>query len=167
MVSCAGFDRQYRFARRALDLLPDDEEAVFEATHRGLLMSGLTEADFVRPSALLREMFGTALRFSAPRVRLNYDAGWQQPIMGFRVAVTVSGMAPVRRSLEMRGAAIHDIEVRPETAVIRGEAALIDLIGYPRALGRLSRDSAHAIFWLSHYVPLWSYVTETMACHAD
>lgn len=38
---------------------------------------------------------------------------------------------------------------------------------YTRTLRRLSNDSGHIALWLSHYEPLWSYASETMACYAE
>jgi hypothetical protein len=166
-ASCADFDRQGIFARRALDLLPDREGVIFEATARGLRMLGQTEADLAGPVRLLREVFGAGLKLSPPHVRLAYADGWQQPIMGFRVTARAGCMARVRHSLEQRGAQIADVELGTAAGVIRGKAPLLDLMGYARTLRRLSDDSGHIALWLSHYEPLWSYASETMACYTE
>jgi hypothetical protein len=166
-ASCVDFDRQGVFAWRALDLVPDYEGVIFQATAKGLLMLGQTEADLVDPGQLLRGIFGVGLNLSSPHVRLAYADGWQEPIMGFRVATQPGCMAQVRYSLEKRGARISDVEIGRVAGVIRGTAPLLDLIGYTRTLRRLSNDSGHIALWLSHYEPLWSYASETMACYAE
>jgi len=85
--------------------------------------------------------------------------------MGFRIATEPSYVEPIRKGLSFRGANISDIEKRVPTSVIRGEAPLIELIGISRTLRQLSNESTQAVLWLSHYQPLWSYSTETMACY--
>lgn len=166
-ASCADFERQEVFARHAQDLLPDYDGVLFKATRSGLLMLGQTEADLAAPGRLLRELFGKRLNLSPPHVWLAYADGWQQPIMGFRVATQVSDLTQVRRSLERRGARISHVELGRSTGVIRGQAPLIDLIGYTRTLSRESHDTGEISVWLSHHEPLWSYTSETMACYAE
>lgn len=166
LVTIAGTGRQLAFAHKACDLLPASEETRFEVSGRGLLMLGQAEADLDAPRQFLRDVFGDRVRFAVPRVRLVYADGWQQPIMGFRVEASPSHLKQVECSLEKREAEIADVEVVAHTGVIRGRAPLVDLIGYPRTLNRLSAGTAHATLWLSHYEPLWSYSNETMACYA-
>lgn len=166
LVTIAGAGRQFAFAHKACDLLPKSEETRFEASGRGLLMLGQTESDLNAPRQFLRDAFGGRVRFAVPRVRLVYADGWQQPIMGFRVETSPSHLKKVESSLEKRAAEIADVEIKACAGVIRGSAPLVDLIGYPRTLHRLSAGTARATLWLSHYEPLWSYSNETMACYA-
>lgn len=156
---------QLAFARKARELLPDGGDFALEATRDGLLILGRTEADLAEPRRLLRDAFGADVRFSTPGVRLLYADGWQQPIMGFRVVAAPADVRPIEACLARRAAEISDVEVRPDSGVIRGQAPLATLLGYPRALRRLSGGTAHATLWLCHYRPLWSYSSETMACY--
>lgn len=167
LVTSAGSGLQIAFARKAIGLLPESTETRFEISNKGLLMLGQTENDLEVPRQFLREVFGGQVRFATPRVRLVYADGWQQPIMGFRVEASPSHLKKVESSLEKRAAEIADVEIMPRAGVIRGRAPLVDLISYPRTLQRLSAGTAHATLWLSHYEPLWSYSTETMACYAE
>lgn len=165
-VTNAGGGSQAAFARKALDVLPWSEETLFEASTQGLLMLGQTEEDLTVPRRILRDVFGAQLRFSAPHVRLVYADGWQQPIMGFRVEAKPAYLEQVERSLERRAAQIADVERQSRAGVIRGSAPLAGMIGYRRSLDRISAGTGHATLWLSHYEPLWSYSSETMACFA-
>lgn len=167
LATRVGGGRLIAFARMARDLLPDDEATRFAASNKGLVMLGQTEEDLVAPRRFLRDVFGDRVRFSVPRVRLIYADGWQQPIMGFRVETSPSHLKKVEQSLAIRAAEISDVEVQRRAGVIRGSAPLVDMIGYPRSLRRLSDGTAHATLWLSHYEPLWSYSSETMACFAE
>lgn len=167
MVTCSKYRAQRVFAKKAFELLPEYEDTVFEPTCDGLRMFALTEADLIKPRAFLVEVFGSAVKFAAPHIRLAYADGWQEPIMGFRIATESSYVEPIRKSLTVRGASISDIERRVPTSVIRGQAPLLDLLGFARTLRDLSKESAEAVLWLSHYQPLWSYSSETMACYRD
>lgn len=153
------------FARTARELLAGVDDIVFDITRDGLTLFALSEEDLAAPRRLLRDAFGSALRFSAPAVRLRYADGWQQPVMGFRIVAAPADIARIERGLTRRGAAIADIERQARNGVIRGQAPLARLLGYPRALHRHHAGTAHATLWLSHYEPLWSYACETMACY--
>lgn len=167
LVTCPKYKTQRIFAKQAIDWLPEYEDTVFEATRDGLRILGMTEADLLKPRTFLMEVFGPEVRFTAPHIRLAYADGWQEPVMGFRIATEPSYLEPIRKSLAVRGASISDIEKRQPTSVIRGEAPLLDLLGFSRTLRKLSRESAEAVVWLSHYQPLWSYSNETMACYQE
>lgn len=167
LATCAGGGLQIAFSRQAAALLPQREETLFDASNRGLLMLAQSEDDLTAPRRFLREVFGGRVRFAAPRVRLLYAAGWQQPVMGFRIAAPTALLDRIETGLRRRGAALDDIEHDARRGVIRGHAPLAALLGYPRALRRLADGAIDASFWLSHYEPLWSYASETMACYAD
>lgn len=153
------------FVRRAGELLSGNDGIAYEPARDGLLILAQAEDELDDPRRVLRDAFGSGVRFGAPSVRLRYADGWQQPIMGFRVAATAADLPRIESGLAQRGAKIADIERRNDDAVVRGQAPLARLLGYPRALRRLSAGRAHATFWLSHYEPLWSYSSETMACY--
>lgn len=167
LVTCSGFRQQGTFAQKAFDLLPAFPDMACEITRKGLLLLGETEADFVKPREFLSETFGSGVRFTAPQIRLAYDSGWQEPVMGFRIVIDSRHLEAIRQTLLTRGASIGDIETRAATSVIRGEASLLDLIGISKTLHRLSNESAQAVLWFSHYQPIWSYATETMACYRE
>ncbi len=167
LVTCPKYRTQRIFVKKAIDLLPEYKDTVFEATRDGLRILVMTEADLLKPRTFLMEMFGPEVRFATPHIRLAYADGWQEPIMGFRIATEPSYVEPIRKSLSAHGASISDIEKRQPTSVIRGEAPLLDLLGFSRTLRKLSRESAEAVVWLSHYQPLWSYSNETMACYQE
>ncbi|MDD3528568.1 MAG: hypothetical protein PHS77_01710 [Gallionellaceae bacterium] len=158
---------QVACARHALDLMPEGETTRLEVSDDGLLMLGQSEDDLIVPRMVLRDIFGSRVRFSAPRVRLMYADGWRQPITGFRVEVDSRHLKHVEHGLRRRTAEIVDVEVRPGAVVIRGSAPLAGMIGYPRSLQRLADNSARVAIWLSHFAPLWPYSTETMACFAE
>lgn len=168
LATCAGNGPQATFARQAISLLPRREETLFDASNRGLLMLAQSEDDLSAPRQILRDTFGKHMRFTAPHVRLLYDVGgWQQPIMGFRIVALAALLERVETDLRRRDAAFDDIELSKQRGVIRGHAPLAALLGYPHTLRRLGDGAIDATFWLSHYEPLWSYASETMACYAD
>lgn len=166
LVTWTGRGSQMAFAKRAFDLLPRRDEVLLEISAKGLTILAQTEEDLIQPAEFLTDVFGQSVRFSIPHVRLLYDDGWLQPIMGFRIEVQpVSSLRQVKHSLSTRSAEISNIELQTSAGVIRGEAPLVGLIGYPGSLQRLSKGKARATLWLSHYEPIWSYTNETMACY--
>lgn len=165
LATCNDGHSPLAFVRKARELLIDNEDIALATRHDGLLILGHAELDLVEPRRVLRQAFGDSVQFAAPAARLLYRGGWQQPIMGFRVRADRADTRQIQSGLESRAAKIFDVEERGHSSVIRGQAPLARLIGYPGALQRLTDGSAHAIFWLSHYEPLWSYSSETMACY--
>jgi translation elongation factor EF-G len=167
LVTCRGSGSRIAFNRKVCQLLADNEDIVLEAAREGVTILAQSEIDLIAPQRTLRAAFGSAVRFSPPTVRLLYEDGWQQPVMGFRIATPSAHLPQVERSLTRRSAAVFDIEARDGSAVVRGQAALATLLGYPRILRRLTRGTGHATLWLSHFEPLWSYSSETMACYQE
>jgi predicted deacylase len=166
LAMCADGTPQRRFARKAGELLRENEDIVLKITDEGLRIFARLEADLAAQRELLRDAFGASVQFSAPVVRHLLSDDCRHPIMGFRIVTGRAEVKTVEDSLKRRRAAISDIEIQTQGAVIRGQAPLATLMGYPRTLRRLSGGSAHATLWLSHYEPLWTYSRETMACYA-
>ncbi|MGE5386386.1 MAG: hypothetical protein ACM3SV_10940 [Betaproteobacteria bacterium] len=167
-VTCLEDPEGADFVRKVRELLVGNEDIALEAaSNEELIILAQSEIDLAGPRGLLRAVFGDAIQFSAPAARLLYSDGWQQPIMGFRIAAPSSILRLIETSLALRGASITDVEVRDSGAVLRGQGPQAALIGYPRILSRLSRGSAHAAFWLSGYQPLWSYSNETATCYQE
>lgn len=154
-------------ARDARAWLPVKPETRYEVSEAGLRMLGQSEGDLVEPREILQALYGERVRFAPVQVRLIFAGGWFQPIMGFRIEADAAYLSPVTRALEQRAARVSDIEWRPRRSILRGEAPLSGLIGYPCSLKRLSGGTAHATLWLSHYEPIWAYSPETMACYAE
>ena len=60
----------------------------------------------------------------------------------------------VIQDLVERTADIEAFDWMAPRPVVRARAPLRQLLGYPQALARLSRDDAELRMWLSHYAPL-------------
>lgn len=167
LVTCTDASQRSQFFPHARSLLAGVDGVSLEPARHGLLLLAQSETVLDEAGRILRDAFGDTLRFSASEVRLHHEDGWQQPIMGFRIVAAPPDVGPISGSLARRSARIDDVEVRSGSGVIRGQAPLTRLLGYPRTLSRLSSGTAHATFWLSHYQPLWSYSSETMACYSE
>jgi hypothetical protein len=71
--------------------------------------------------------------------------------MHLRISMYADLRAAVKRALRARGATLTEEYVRSTYCVLRYEARLADLLGFPAELRRLSAGSARHWIALSHY----------------
>lgn len=142
---------QFAFAVEARELLPQHEEFVSNASHRGLHVMARNEDGLAAPVELLREVYGPTLHVEAPQVRLIGGVQLQEPIMHVRVALESGLRESVKRELRRRGAQTLEEYVRSSYSVLRCEAPLARLLGLPAELARLTAGRAKHWIVLSHY----------------
>jgi translation elongation factor EF-G len=145
---------QLRFARRALELLPQFPDRSYEATGKGLIIRGETELAVHRPTELLKSVFGDQVRIGALTIRYREGEVLQEPHMGVRVQCPAKFFEAVRADLLARGATLLDEELSATFGIVRCTAPLARLLGYSDALAKMTDGSAREVMWFSHYAPV-------------
>jgi regulator of nucleoside diphosphate kinase len=144
---------QLTFARHAEQLLPKEGDVEAEATHRGLVLRGETEAALEQAVELLRGNFANQIRVGPAVVRYHDGLIREEPYMGLRVRCSPEHFEAIMGNLIARGALIVASKIEPACGEIRATAPLARLIGYRRSLARLTTGTAREVMWLSHYAP--------------
>jgi predicted membrane GTPase involved in stress response len=147
---------QLAFARRAMALVEESEELRRQASHQGLLMLGNSEASLRVAVEILRDRYGDSLEIERPRVRYVSDGTLQQPIMELHVFIPLRYLGAVRRDLEARRAVIAEIAIRHGVCAIDAAAPLARLLGYAKALDRLTAGTGDHSMRLLRYAPVSS-----------
>lgn len=145
---------QLTFARHALQVLPQGGESAFEATHKGLVLRGETEASLERAVEVLKDHYGNHIRVGPAEVRYRQGLGLEEPHMGVRVLCPPVHFRMVEADLVARGGTILDAELASRFGVVRATAPLANLLGYVSALSELTAGTAREVMWLSHYAPV-------------
>jgi regulator of nucleoside diphosphate kinase len=144
---------QLTFARHAEQLLPQDDEVEVEATHKGLLLRGETEATLEHAAELLRDYFGNQIRVGPAIVRYHEGTTLEEPHMGLRVRCSPEHFEAVRADLRARDASIMASKIDLACGEVRATAPLAKLMGYARSLAKFTSGTAYEVMWLSHYAP--------------
>ena len=145
---------QLAFARRAVEVLPEDEWTRYEPSRKGLKVLAETELALERPIARLHEVYGNAVRIGPPTVRYQPGKPLQEPHMGLRVTCPPDCFEALRADLQMRRAVIVDAEPGTQLGILRATAPLGRLIGYPASVAALTAARAKLVMWLSHHAPI-------------
>lgn len=146
---------QLGFARGARMLVPERDDVACEPTSAGLLIRAETETALERPIALLREVYGEALRVGPPTIRCRETAdGVSEPYMGLRVRCPRDRLEAVRAGLVRRDGQIVEAHAEGLYAVVRATAPLVRLLGYAGELAALTGEHGHLVMWFSHYAPV-------------
>ena len=144
---------QLTFARQAMQRLPARTDALFDASHRGLVLRGKTEAALERPVRVLMGYYGNDIEVGAASVRLHHGSMLEEPFMGLVVLCHAHSAAVVKTDLRSRGGVICDEDGTRQFATIRATAPLAKLLGYAEQLSEIAAG-ASVIMWLSHYGPV-------------
>lgn len=144
---------QLAFAQRALGLLPEWRECLFEASGEGIVVRGETESALDGAIGVLREVYGEQIAVGPLTIRYRRGEALEEPHMGLRVLCAAKDFPAVRDDLVSRGATILDAEVVQSVGVVRATAPLAKLLGYSRYLETLTAGSAREVMWLDHYAP--------------
>jgi hypothetical protein len=147
---------QLTFARHALQRLPPSEEGVSEAAHRGLVLRGETESALQRPIEILRDYYGSQIRFGSMTVCYHRGLSLEEPHMVVRVMLPMGHFDAVKDDLLGRRAVILEAEQTTPFGLIRATAPLAQLLGYGQSLSELTSGRACVVMWLSHYAPVES-----------
>jgi len=151
LVKRRGMAFQFAFATEAKALVPAADDFAVTASHKGLHVLARDEEGLVRPVLVLRQAYGESLELAPPRVRLIKGVQVREPIMNLRISMYAEFRAAVKKALRGRGATLTGEYVRATYCVLRYEARLADLLGFPAALRRLTAGSAKHWIALSHY----------------
>jgi hypothetical protein len=142
---------QLTFARHAQQLLAEVEEIEAEASHRGLVLRGETEAALEQPVQLPRDYFGSQISVGEPMVRYHHGLSVEEPHMRLRVRCLAKHFDAVRADLESRDALIVRSHRTSTLGVLLATAPLARLLGYSRSLAQLTAGTAQGVLCLSHY----------------
>lgn len=145
---------QLNFARHAEPLLSQEDEVEVEATHRGLVLRGETEAALDRAIQRLRSYFGNQIRVAPAIVRYHHGATVEEPHMALRVGCPAEHFEAVKAGLIARDALIVASIIDCACGEIRATAPLAKMMGYARSLTQLTLGTAHEVMWLSHYAAI-------------
>lgn len=145
---------QLDFARKAIQLLPQESGTAFAADVRGLVIAAETEMALERPVRRLSDVYGDMVRIDPPRVRYRYGQHVEQPIMGLRILCPPECYEAIREDFRLLGVAIMDAEVNRRFGIVRASAPLAGLIGYPDRLAGITGRRGQLVMWLSHYEQL-------------
>lgn len=151
LVKRRGMAFQFAFATEAKELMPMGDDFAATTSDKGLHVLARDEEGLVRPVLVLREVYGESLELAPPRVRLIKGVQLKEPIMHLRISMYTELRAAVKGALRARGAMLSEEYVRSTYCVLRYEARLADLLGFPAELRRLSAGSARHWIALSHY----------------
>lgn len=145
---------QLAFARAAIEIVPRDESTAYEPSGNGLTLLAETELSLERPLARLREFYGDELRVESPLVRYKKGDRLEEPYMGLRVLCGPPSFESIRHDLLNRRAKIVDQELNSRFGVLRAEAPLASLVGYPAHLEKITQGRGQLAMWLSHFAPV-------------
>ncbi len=146
---------QTGFARMTMQLMPVFEDATVEATVHGLKILGANEMALTAPGRVIREIYAHEVLLEEPQVRWHYYAGrLREPVMHVRTSVDSEHAEVVIQDLVARGATIASVDWLHNPGVVRAQAPLQNLLGYPQVLAELSKGTANLKMWLSHYAPV-------------
>jgi hypothetical protein len=151
LVRRKGAAFQFAFATEAKELVPQRDDFLLNASHKGLHVLAKNEEGLTMPVEVLREVYGPNLQVEPPKIRLIEGVQLQQPIMHARISMYADFREAVKRAFRRRGATLTEEYVRSTYCVLRYEAPLADLLGLSAELSRLTADTAKHWVALSHY----------------
>ena len=142
---------QLGFAQEARQRVPHGEDFVLQPSAQGLCVLARDEESLGKPIGLLREIYADRLEIEPPRARIIRDGQVKEPIMHLRISMEIRFLDPVARAMLGRGRAPEEEYARGKYCVLRYEAPLADLLGFPEELGRITGGTAEHRMALSHY----------------
>lgn len=151
LVRRRGAAFQLAFATEAKELMPPADDFALDASRKGLLVLASNEEALERPVQVLRDVYGPQVVMEPPRVRLLGGVQLKEPIMHLRVSMYAHFREPVKAALAKRRAMLSEDYVRDTYCVLRYEAPLASLLGFPAELARLTAGTAKQWIALSHY----------------
>lgn len=137
-----------------MECLPNDAGASYASDVRGLVIAGETEMALERPVRRLVDLYGEMVRIGPLTVRYRHCDGLEQPVMGLRVLCPPTCFERIREDLRQRRAAIMDAEVNGSFGIVRANAPLAILLGYPDRIATMTAGKGRLVMWLSHYETL-------------
>ncbi|MDM0011954.1 hypothetical protein QTH87_05815 [Variovorax sp. J22P168] len=137
-----------------LDWLGKPGRCLFVETQSGITVCAADEDVLQEVTACVRQAQGASIAFDAPRVHTMRDPlrGLLQPSMFVRLRAPHPEAERALAELLRRGARILEREWQPDALVLRAEALLADLLGYPAFVRTLAQGRATLWIWLRRYV---------------
>jgi hypothetical protein len=151
LVKRRGMAFQFAFATQAKELMPRADDFAATASHKGLHVLAQNEDSLARPVQVLRDAYGSSLVLEPPQVRLIGGVQVREPVMHLRISLHTHLREAVKSALWRRGAVLTEEYARSTCCVLRYEAPLADLLGFPAELSKLSAGKAKHWITLSHY----------------
>jgi regulator of nucleoside diphosphate kinase len=151
LVRHRGARFQLGFATEAKLRLPASDDFALSASRLGLHVLARNEDGLGAAAAVLHAAYPSTLEVGPPMVRLIQGVHVQEPIMHVRINLQASDEEAVKRALALRGATLQEEQERARRTVLRYEAPLARLLGFPAQLGRLTSGTARHWIVLSHY----------------
>ncbi len=146
---------QRAFAHEAVRTLGAPPTGVaYEIGLTGLRIYAGNEMVLTRALDQVRADFGERVRIDPPRVRYRVGKRVEEPVMDLLVHTPEACAEAVRADLHTRGADMVDVSLEPTLAIVRAQAALQALMGYPDWLTGATGHTAKLSMWLSHYRPV-------------
>lgn len=145
---------QMGFARKTMQLMPELEDIVLEASEQGLKILGASEMALAMPGEIIRHIHEEDVELNEPRVRLLYDTVVREPIMWVRTSVGNTYAEALVQDLVARTALIEAVDWGHTQTVVCAQAPLRNLLGYSQALLNLSIHATTLKMWLSHYAAI-------------
>lgn len=145
---------QLGFATEAKKRVEPGDGFVLSASRAGLHVLARNEGELAAPLQSLLDLYGAALEIGRPTPRLIHGIPVQEPVMHFRISLHTADLPAVKRALQAREALIEEEYARTLRAVVRGEAPLARLIGFPAELRLMAYEHARCWIVLSHYAPV-------------
>ena len=142
---------QFALATEAKELMPRADDFAVSASHKGLHVLAQNGESLARPVQVLREVYGSTLVMEPPKVRLIEGVQLKEPIMHMRISMYADFREVVKNALRRRGATLSEQYLRSTYCILRYEAPLADLLGFPAELSRLTVGTAKHWIALSHY----------------
>jgi len=143
---------QIDFAREATRTLVDSDELLFEPYEHGLAIFAANEDALEAPRRILREIYGDFVEVRQPQVRYIPGKPPQEPLMSVRVTGRADSVGRVLAELRLRSAHIVEQCIRGRIVILRAEARLADLLGFPARLARITDGTATHSIRLLRYV---------------
>jgi hypothetical protein len=147
---------QIEFAQRARAALSDSDELLARPRPSGLALFAANEEALEQPVRILRELYGDFVELRPSRARIIPGNPAQEPIMSVRVVGRVEHAGAIVAELRRRCARIDEECVRGRTLILRAEAPLALLLGFPGALRTITGGSATPSIRLVRYEPVAS-----------
>lgn len=137
-----------------LDWLGKPGRCLFLETASGITVCAADEDVLQEVAACVRQAQGAGVTLDAPRVHTLSDPlrGPLQPSMFVRLRAPHPEAERALTELLRRGARILEREWQPDALVLRAEALLADLLGYPAFVRVLAPGRATLWIWLRRYV---------------
>lgn len=146
---------QRAFAHEALRTLGAPPFGVaYEAGHTGLSIYASNEMALAQALERVGAAFPGRTAIEVPRVRYRLGKRVEEPVMDILIQAPGACADSIRADLQMRGAAMVDVSVAPALTIVRAQAPLQDLMGYPDWLAAATGSAAKLSMWLSHYRPV-------------